>query len=168
MSVGCVKIYEDKIVLGADSIIVYGERQEKHKDAKIKKIDENFGFASSGTAKELEFFGIFCKTHKPSHNTIEGIIDYFFEFSTWKKKKVDDDRIENSYILVYDRKVYFFIDYYVTSVVDYKALGAGVDYATTALHLGHSVEESIKIACELSIYCELPSNIIEFTIKDIK
>ncbi|HPJ86729.1 MAG TPA: hypothetical protein PLU55_01310 [Candidatus Pacearchaeota archaeon] len=162
MSVGCVKIYEDKIVLGTDSIIVYGGSQEKKKDAKIKKIDENFGFVSTGVVKEIEFFFIFCKTHKPSHNTIEGIIDYFFEFSIWKKKKIDDDKIENTYIIVYEGKSYYFYDYDVTPINDYSAIGAGWQYATTSLYLGHDVEEAIKTACELSIYCELPSNIIEF------
>jgi len=162
MSVACVKIYNDRIVLGADSIAVYGDMQEKQKDSKIRKINDCSGFASSGYAKEIEFFYIFCKTHQPSHNTIEGIIDYFFEFSNWKKKKIDDDKIENSYIFVYKGESYYFYDYHVLEIKDFHAIGAGYQYATTALYLNHTVGEAIKISCDLSIYCEMPVNIFEF------
>lgn len=168
MSVACVKIYNDRIVLGADSIIVYGEMQEKQKDSKIRKINDFSGFASSGYAKEIEFFYIFCKTHQPSQNTIEGIIDYFFEFSNWKKKKIDDDKIENFYIFVYKGKCYYFNDFYVSEIRDFCSIGAGYQYATTALYLNHTVEEAIKISCDLSIYCETPVNIFEFITKDVE
>ena len=162
MSVACVKLYDDTIVLGADSIMIYGYMQEKNKDAKIRKINDYSGFASAGFAKEIEFFNIFCKTHQPSHNTIEGIIDYFFEFSNWKKKKIDDDKIENQYIFVYKGKSYSFYEYHVAEIKDFYAIGAGYQYATTALYLNHTVEQAIKISCSLSIYCEMPANIFEF------
>ncbi len=162
MSVACVKLYDDTIVLGADSIMIYGDMQEKNKDAKIRKINDYSGFASAGFAKEIEFFNIFCKTHQPSRNTIEGIIDYFFEFSNWKKKKIDDDKIENQYIFVYKGKSYSFYEYHVVEIKDFYAIGAGYQYATTALYLNHTVEQAIKISCSLSIYCEMPANIFEF------
>jgi len=162
MSVACVKLYDDTIVLGADSIMIYGDMQEKNKDAKIRKINDYSGFASAGFAKEIEFFNIFCKTHQPSRNTIEGIIDYFFEFSNWKKKKIDDDKIDNQYIFVYKGKSYSFYEYHVVEIKDFYAIGAGYQYATTALYLNHTVEQAIKISCSLSIYCEMPANIFEF------
>ena len=48
----------------------------------------------------------------------------------------------------------FFIIY--TLIITYEAIGAGLDYALAALYLGHTVEDSVKTACELSVYCEQP------------
>ncbi len=47
-------------------------------------------------------------------------------------------------------------DYFITEVTTYEAIGVGTRYALSALCLGHSVEEAIEVACELSIYCEKP------------
>jgi hypothetical protein len=40
-------------------------------------------------------------------------------------------------------------------------LDSGIDYALTALYLGLSVKEAIEAACDLSIFCEKPVNVIE-------
>ena len=81
-----------------------------------------------------------------------------------EKEKIDDDKIENSYIFVYKGKSYSFYDYHVLEIKDFHAIGAGYQYATTALYLNHTVGEAIKISCDLSVYCEMPVNIFEFTI----
>jgi ATP-dependent protease HslVU (ClpYQ) peptidase subunit len=51
--------------------------------------------------------------------------------------------------------------FFVKEIVDYTAIGAGMDFALSALYLGNSVEESIKAACHLSVYCEEPINLMK-------
>jgi ATP-dependent protease HslVU (ClpYQ) peptidase subunit len=161
MSVAIVKIYNDKIVLGADSIITNGDRQRKEKKAKIRKSTESISFACAGYLRETELFNVYCKSHTPTRNDYESIIDFFYEFSGWLKKKIDDSSVNNQYIFVYDNKAYSFYDYNVEVIEDYYCIGAGEDFAYASMYYGKTVEESIKCACELSIYCELPCNIIE-------
>jgi hypothetical protein len=82
------------------------------------------------------------------------------EFQDWLKKKTDKTYIENSYILVFDKKVFKTEGFYVVEVTDYAAIGAGMDFSLTCLALGHSVKEAVEMACHFSIYCETPVNII--------
>lgn len=35
-----------------------------------------------------------------------------------------------------------------------------MDFALAALHLGHTAEEAVEVATELSIYCEKPVQVI--------
>ena len=51
--------------------------------------------------------------------------------------------------------------FFIKEVTDYTSIGAGMDFALSALYLGNSVKDSIKAACHLSVYCEEPINIIE-------
>lgn len=62
MSVTVVEVKKNKIVLVADSISVRGYTQEKVTGAKIKKINDSFGYACCGTAKETELFFSFCQS----------------------------------------------------------------------------------------------------------
>lgn len=88
MSVACVKIYNDRIVLGADSIVVYGDMQEKQKDSKIRKINDCSGFASSGYAKEIEFFFISFVKHINLHIIVlKVLLITFLNFQIGKRKK---------------------------------------------------------------------------------
>jgi ATP-dependent protease HslVU (ClpYQ) peptidase subunit len=51
--------------------------------------------------------------------------------------------------------------FFIKEVTEYTSIGAGMDFALSALYLGKSVKDSIKAACHLSVYCEEPINIIE-------
>lgn len=161
MSVAVVKVENDKIILGADSIIVYGQYQQKEDKAKIRVINQDFAFAMSGLARETSLFEMFCKTHTPSNNNEESIIDFFNEFSGWLKKKIDDDFINSSYLIIYQGKAFEYVDYYVKEIKDYACIGAGWNLALASMYHGKTVKEAIECACELSIYCEKPVNIIE-------
>lgn len=164
MSVACVKIEKKRIVLGADSIVVSGRTQDKDKNVKIRKVNDVCGFACSGLVRETEFFYLYAKDKKPKYNNEDGIIDYFYDFSKFVDDKIGEKEIENSYIFVYDKKVWYFDKYFLKEIINFEAIGAGMEYAKTALFLGHSVEESVKVACELSVYCELPCNVFTFSL----
>jgi ATP-dependent protease HslVU (ClpYQ) peptidase subunit len=76
-------------------------------------------------------------------------------------KKIDNTTLENQYVIVLDKKAFMMEGFFIKEVTDYTAIGAGMDYALSALYLGNSVKESIKAACHLSIYCEEPINLME-------
>ena len=160
MSVVAVKITEDKIIIGADSIIAYGWTQEKDKLAKLEEVN-GMVIGSVGLAQEGALFRVFCRTRKPREATDEAIIDFISEFQDWLTNKINESSLNNDYILVYENKVFGIHGFYVKEITDYSAIGAGMDFALASLYLGNSVKDSIKAACHLSVYCEEPINIIK-------
>tara|TARA_R110002020_G_scaffold138469_7_gene308594 strand:- start:51831 stop:52325 length:495 start_codon:yes stop_codon:yes gene_type:complete len=161
MSVVAVKVTKEKIVIGADSILVsHGTTQEKDKFAKLNKVNDII-VGDVGDAQEGGLFLMFCRTRKPREASIEAIIEFMSEFQDWMKSKTDESKLTNEYILIIDKKAFLVEGFFVKEIIDYTAIGAGMDFALSALYLGNSVEESIKAACHLSVYCEEPINIIE-------
>jgi ATP-dependent protease HslVU (ClpYQ) peptidase subunit len=160
MSVVAVKVTEDKITIGADSIIAFGWTQEKDKLAKLEEVN-GMVIGSVGMAQEGALFRVFCRTRKPREASDEAIVDFMSEFQDWLNNKIGETKIENGYILVVDGKAFNIEGFYVKEVVDYAAIGAGMDFALASLYLGKSVKDSIKAACHLSVYCEEPINIIK-------
>lgn len=49
---------------------------------------------------------------------------------------------------------------FVCQIKDYVAIGAGDDFATAALYLGHTPREAVEVACNLSCYVAGP--IVEY------
>lgn len=164
MSVVAVKVTDDKIIIGADSIIAYGWTQEKDKLAKLEEVN-GMVIGSVGMAQEGALFRVFCRTRKPREATDEAIVDFMSDFQDWLNDKTGESSVENGYIFVYDKKVFNIEGFYVKEVTDYAAIGAGMDFALAALYLGKTVKDSIKAACHLSVYCEEPINLIKINKK---
>lgn len=164
MSVIAVKKYEDKIVFGADSIEVRGTTQFKDKQAKMAEVN-GIVILSTGYSRDHALFRLFCETRKPEAMTEMGLIRFFDEFIKWAKKNHSDYKLETRYIIGNNQKAFSFYNFHVSEVTDYEAAGAGMDYALAALYLGQSVRQAIEAACELSVYCEEPINIIEKPLK---
>ena len=160
MSVVAVKVTKEKIVIGADSILVSGWTQEKDKLAKLNKVNDMI-IGDVGDAQEGALFLMYCKTRKPREASVEALVEFMSEFQDWMVKKVDVTKLGNQYVIVLDGKAFMMEGFFIKEVTDYTAIGAGMDYSLAALYLGNSVKESIKAACHLSIYCEEPINIIE-------
>jgi len=160
MSVVAVRVEKNKITIGADSILVNGYTQEKDKLAKLFQ-NEWMVVGDVGEAQEGALFQIFSKTRKPRESSVDAITEYLFDFFQWKREKTDSDKLENSYIIIFESKAFLVEGFYVKEIVDYVAIGAGMDFALAALYLGSSVQDAIKTACHLSILCEEPINIIE-------
>jgi len=165
MSVVCCTI-SDKIRVASDSIIVRGYTQEKGKD-KYSKLCQVNGMiiGSVGLCEESSMLQIYASTCKPSSATELGILNYMADFAEWKKKKTDKYIIENDNILAFEGKVFQIDGLFVKEITSYSAIGAGMDYALSALYLGMDVEVAVKTACELSIYCELPVKVYEMELK---
>ena len=161
MSVVAVKVTNEKITIGADSILVsHGTTQEKDKFAKLNKVNDII-IGDVGDAQEGGLFFMFCRTRKPREASVEAIIEFMSEFQDWMKNKTDESKLRNEYILVLEKKAFLVEGFFVKEIIDYTAIGAGMDFSLAALYLGNSVKESIKAACHLSVYCEEPINIME-------
>ena len=158
MSVVAVKVTDKKIIIGADSILAYGWTQEKNKLAKIDEVNGMI-IGSVGSAQEGALIRMYAKTRTPRSADCESIVNFLSEFHGWMKEKVGGDaELENDHIIVFKKKAFSTNGYYVKEVFDYDAIGAGRDFALSALYLDKSCKESIKAACHLSVYCEEPIN----------
>jgi len=160
MSVVAVKVTKNKITIGADSILVSGWTQEKDKLAKLNKTN-GIIIGDVGDAEEGALFLLFCKTRKPRESSVDALVEFMSEFQDWMNNKTGESKLSNQYILIIEKKAFMVEGFFIKEVTDYTAIGAGMDFALSALYLGNSVKESIKAACHLSVYCEEPINIIE-------
>ncbi len=160
MSVVAVRVTDNKIIIGADSILVSGWTQEKDKLAKLNKVNDMI-IGDVGDAQEGALFLMYCKTRKPREASVEALVEFMSEFQDWMGKKIDVTKLDNQYIIVLGGKVFMMVGFFIKEVTDYTAIGAGMDFSLAALYLGNSVKESIKAACHLSVYCEEPINIME-------
>lgn len=160
MSVVAVKVKKNKIIIGADSILVSGWTQEKDKLAKLNKVN-GMVIGDVGDAQEGALFLVFCKTRKPRESSVEALIEFMSEFQDWMNNKIGETKLENQYIIVLEGKAFMMEGFFIKEVTDYTAIGAGMDFALSALFLGNSVQDAIKASCHLSLYCEEPVNIIE-------
>lgn len=160
MSVVAVRVKKNKIIIGADSILVSGWTQEKDKLAKLNEVN-GMVIGDVGDAQEGALFLIFCKTRKPREASVDALVEFMSEFQDWLNNKIGEVKLENQYVIVLEGKAFVMEGFFIKEVTDYTAIGAGMDFALSALYLGNSVEESIRAACHLSVYCEEPINIIE-------
>jgi len=162
MSIVACKISKDGYEIAADSISVRGSTQTKNNINRSKLVEvNNMVIGSVGLAEESSLLQIFSKTHQPAAATEEGMLEFWGEFSSWKKKRTDQSEIENSYFIGLDGIVFYINHWLIASVASYEAIGAGMDFALAALHLGHSAEDAVATAIELSVYCEAPIQIIK-------
>jgi ATP-dependent protease HslVU (ClpYQ) peptidase subunit len=160
MSVVAVKVTKNKITIGADSILVSGWTQEKDKLAKLNKVN-GMVIGDVGDAQEGALFLLYCKTRKPREASVDALVEFMSEFQDWLDNKTGESKLSNQYILIIEKKAFMIEGFFIKEVTDYTAIGAGMDFALSALYLGKSVKDSIKAACHLSVYCEEPINIIE-------
>jgi len=162
MSVIACKITERGYEIAADSILVRGYTQSTGQNIHAAKLFESNGMVI-GTVGELEeesLFRLFCATRFPNAATEHALLEFLADFSDWKKARLDNPGIENRYIIGFGGKAFSIERWSVSEIAEYNAIGAGADYALTALHLGHSVEEAVQAAIDLCIYCEPPIIVI--------
>lgn len=158
MSVVAAKIYENKISIAADSIICQGDSKRTNNFAKLYK-DNDLVIGAVGSAEEASLMRLYMHTHKPAAATIYDVLTFISEFSTWKST-YGDRAIENEYLLIYNHMLFHINGLFVHQITDYWAIGAGQDFASACLYLGHSPHDAVKTACELSCWVSEP--IIEY------
>ncbi|MEM8487251.1 MAG: hypothetical protein AAF564_16990 [Bacteroidota bacterium] len=165
MSVVACRILPDGYEIASDSITVRWATQSKGENTKFSKLFEINGLAigSVGSAEEASLLQMYCKTRQPAAANEQDLLEFMSEFANWKKTKVSKSDITNHYIIGFEGKVYSVAGWFIQEVVTYEAIGAGMDYALAALYLGNSAHDAVKVACELSIFCEEPIQSISKT-----
>jgi ATP-dependent protease HslVU (ClpYQ) peptidase subunit len=163
MSIVCCRVTPYEISIASDSIVVRGYTQgkDKNKFAKLFKVNDLI-IGSVGYAEESSLFRIYCSTRQPASISENDILIFISEFAQWKKERTTIYSIENSYIIIFNNKAFHIEGFFVNEILDYEAIGAGMDFALATLYLGHDVEKAVETACELSVFCEKP--IIKYTI----
>jgi ATP-dependent protease HslVU (ClpYQ) peptidase subunit len=162
MSIVAVRKEKNKITIGADSIRISGwGTQEKDKLAKLFRISKEMVLGAAGSCATSSLFREFIENHLPKTNDEYGWTLLMREFASYLSEVKSAPKFEDAiFIVVHKGKAFFLGGYFVREINDYYAIGAGMDYALAALYLGASVEKAIKTACELSIFCEGPVNVI--------
>lgn len=163
MSVVAARVYKDKIVMAADSIIVRG--WSKRTDHDIVKINEINGMIVGGTgyAQELSLMWQYMTTHKPATATEKDVLTFVVEFSRWKRELIGNGSVDNTYLMAYDGHLFQIEDMLVYEVSEYSAVGAGQDFANAVLYMGNTPRDAVKVACELSCFVAEP--IIEYAMQ---
>jgi len=158
MSVVACRILKDGFEMSADSICVYGYTQTKGDTTKHAKLFEinNMVIGGVGLAQDNSLMQLFAETHGFSRPDERGVLEFLSEFSDWKKEKVDDPKINNHYLIGFERKVWEIYEWSIMQVSTYSAIGAGMDFALAALYFGAPTAKAVEVATELSIYCEKP------------
>lgn len=162
MSVIAVRVYDNKIKIAADSIVITG--YSKRTDTSFAKLFEENGMiiGGCGLAQDNSLMQRFAETHKPLDATEKEVLQFIIEFSKWKSDISGDSQIDNDYIMVYKNKAFVIVSMFVIEVNNYYAIGAGSDFANAAMYLGHSPKKAVETACELSCYVAKP--IIEYKV----
>lgn len=157
MSVIAAKVYEDRIVIAADSILIKGESK---RNANFSKLIECNGMiiGGSGSAEELSLMRHYVQDHSLTSATEKAVLEFFIEFAKWKNEMNLEMEVENEYLLAYDGHLFEIESLFVHEVLDYVAIGAGEDFATAALYLNHTPKEAVKVACDLSCFVCEPIN----------
>ncbi|KKI98620.1 hypothetical protein [Prochlorothrix hollandica] len=166
MSVVAARRYDDRLVFASDSIRVAGyvkQTQQRVVGDEQGKLFETNGLiiGSVGYIMELSFMQMFARNHKPSAPTIEAVLEFMVEFYSWAKSKDDSFGKHNTYLIGIDNLIFQVSDsYLVEKIHKFSAIGAGEDFALTAMYLDKTPEEAVAIANELCIYCAAPIQVI--------
>lgn len=167
MSIVAVKKLEKGFEIASDSITVRGYTKRKGDYSNSPKLFKSNGLiiGGVGTAEETSLLQIFCGTHKPSAASEYALLEFLSEFADWKKKKTNNyNGVENPYLICFEGRIFSAYDFFIEEILTFEAIGAGMDYALAAMHLGHGVRQAVESAIELCVYCEKP--IIHMTSED--
>jgi ATP-dependent protease HslVU (ClpYQ) peptidase subunit len=159
MSVVACKILENGYEISADSILVFGSTQEKGEVRKFSKLFEanEVVVGGVGEAEELSLLQLFISTAKPYEETERAVLEFISSFNTWKKERTGSALTDaNEYLLGFRGKSFNICGWNVNQITKFHAIGAGMNFALAALHLGHDTRSAVEVATELSIYCEKP------------
>ena len=55
------------------------------------------------------------------------------EFQDWMNNKTGESKLSNQYILIIEKKAFMIEGFFIKEVTDYTAIGAGMDFALSAL-----------------------------------
>lgn len=160
MSVVCAKVYKDKIIMAADSQVTTGGHLIKITNfAKIKELNGMI-IGTVGSATEASLMWQYAKTHKPDDSDEKDVLTFIVEFAKWKKDYDGDTTVNNNYLIAYGGNLFSTSGLFVDKVESFQAIGCGMYFGITALHLGKTPREAVEIACKLDCFVGEP--IVEY------
>ncbi|NJM98480.1 MAG: hypothetical protein HC800_16115 [Phormidesmis sp. RL_2_1] len=159
MTVIAARKNSDAIIFAADSLISDGYVRSTDADMVHSKLFQHnsmiigtTGYCYEGTLMEL-----FSRNHKPVDAARLSIIDFLIEFREWVSKKDSGYKPSNGFLIAFESKIFcVYGGLEVYEVPQFEAIGAGKDFAKTALYLGHTPREAVEVACKLSLHCSEP------------
>lgn len=162
MSVIACRILPDGYEIAADSISLRGWTQRKTKDCKFAKLFQvnDLVIGGVGTSEETALLKLYAATKKPLAANEHSLLEFWEGFIKWKKEKTDKPGSENVYFVGFGGKVFHIVEWFIEEVTKFEAIGAGMDFALAALHLGNDAEMAVNVAIELSAVCESPAIVI--------
>lgn len=161
MSVVAARVYEDKIVLGADSQST-SYWHNKNSTNKIYKISEDFVIGGVGYTAHNQLMSMFCETNKPASSRKRDILEFFVQYHDYMKKKDSDYAPRNEWLVAFNGVVYWVTpDLLIDEVKKFHAIGSGHEFAKAALYLDKTIKEAVKVACDLTVFCGEPIEIFE-------
>lgn len=163
MSVVCARVYDDKIVMAADSQVTWGSHVKNNIGfSKIKEINGMI-IGATGNCDEASLMWQYAKTHKPDKSTEKDILEFIAEFAKWKKDYDGSNVINNMYLLIYDGCLFYIEGMLINEITDFAAIGSGFYFALTALFLDKSPSEAVKVTCKLDCFVGEP--VVEYEMK---
>lgn len=177
MSIIAAKIQEDKIIIGADTQTTRGGylkllNTPKNGHGKLYCIDDIIVIGVAGDAATMEFFRRFLKDTKKLRKVGFNDSD-FAELMMSFNEKLQEDSDEklnikhNSFLFSYNGKCYQFAAWHIFEVQEFTAIGSGSEiafaaYETQKLYgLEFSMENVLRAACHIDLYCHEPVIIYE-------
>lgn len=156
MSVIAAKVYDNRIEIAADSIIMKDDLK-KTNFVKLRNYSNNIVCGGCGSAEELSLFFEFISNISQQVNvTTQTILNHLHDFSRYKEHYTGVAQIDNCYLIIVDNKLFEVDGFFVQEVNDYTAIGEGEPYALTALYLGQNPIDAVKTTCELCCHVSLP------------
>lgn len=157
MSVCAVRKTADAITVSCDTQLTC-DTTISSQFLEFTKMFEKHGIivAGAGPIREINLLKIFLEKNLIGEPSEENILMFMFDFSQFKQQMGLPVEIECQFIFVIGDKIFSVIQGEVLEIPEYYAIGSGQDFAQAALFLGHSTEESVKVACNLNVYCHEP------------
>lgn len=160
MSVVCAKVYDDKIVMAADSQVTWGSHVKNNIGfSKIREINGMI-IGAVGNCDEASLIYQYTKTHKPEEANEKDVLDFIAEFAKWKKDYDGDNNIRNNYLFAFNGHLFYIEGILVSEIYDFASIGSGFYFGLTALFLGKSPKEAVEVTCKLDCFVGEP--IVEF------
>jgi len=159
MSIISVRKENNKITIASDSqttlgIMKFDNSQNGKSISKLEQFDDLI-IGSVGYTKMIGLISLFLETNKLKVANEREVLRFFRAFETWAKKE-SDEKVEfnqNTFLLIFENKIFEFQNYCIREIFDFWAIGSGSCWALTALYLGSDVKKSVEVACEFDLYC---------------
>lgn len=159
MSVVAARKYEDRISFAADSISIAGSTRITQRIETSAKLFQTNGITlgGAGSARELSLISLYVRNHSPVNDDLESMIDFVWRFEKWVQERDVEFKAENHYLLAFQSGLFrTYGGLEIFQVNEFDAVGAGQDFAITALHLEKTPHEAVDIASQLSVWCHPP------------